>query len=74
LNLKDPIIRKKVNDLDKWRKVEGIIDTQSKYMRKAFWVNLTVKYKTTAVPVDASTEARDAELATAVDIAVEVRL
>ena len=73
MNPKDPIIRKEVNNLNKWRKVEGIIDTQLKYARKAFWVDLTVKYKTTAAPINASTEAKDAELAVAVDAAVKVR-
>ena len=35
-------------------------------MRKAFWVNLTVKYKTTTVPINAFTEAKNTEIAIAV--------
>jgi hypothetical protein len=74
LSPKDPIIPKEVNDADKWRKVEGIIEIQLKYARKAFWVNLTVRYKTAAAAIDASTEARDAEIAAAVDARVEAAL
>lgn len=68
---KDPTIPKEVNDADEWRKVEGIIETQSKYVRKAFQVNLTVKYKTAAAPVDASTEAKNTEIAAAVQAALQ---
>jgi hypothetical protein len=71
---KDPTIPKEVNDADEWREVEGIIETQSKYARKAFRVDLTVRYKTAAAAVDASTEARDAEIAAAVDARVEAAL
>ena len=68
MSLKDPIIPKEVNNIDKWRKVEGIIDTQLKYVRKAFWVNLIVKYKTATIPVNASTKARGAKFTAAVNI------
>jgi len=71
---KDPTIPKEVNDADEWREVEGIIETESKYARKAFRVNLIVKYKTAAAPVNASTEARGAEFTAAVDAAVDARL
>ena len=71
---KDPTIPKEVNDADKWREVEGIIDTQSKYARKAFWVNLIVKYKTAAAPVNASTKAKGAEFTAAVNAAINTRL
>ena len=54
---KDPTIPKEVNDADEWHKVEGIIETQSKYVRKAFWVDLIIKYKTAAAPIDASADA-----------------
>ena len=60
MNLKDPIIPKEVNDADKWRKMEGIIETQLKYIRKAFWVDLIVKYKTAAAPVNLFTKAKNA--------------
>jgi len=43
-------------------------------VRKAFWVNLIVKYKTAAAPVNAFTEARGAEFTAAVDVAVNARL
>jgi hypothetical protein len=44
-----------VNDADEWRKIEGIIEAQSKYVRKAWRVDLIVKYKAAAAPIDAST-------------------
>jgi hypothetical protein len=43
-------------------------------VRKAFWVNLIVKYKTTAAPIDVSTKARNAKLTAAVNAAIKVRL
>ena len=43
-----------MNDADEWRKVEGIIEAQSKYVRRAWRVDLTVKYKAAAAPIDAS--------------------
>ena len=43
-----------MNDADKWREVEGIIKAQLKYVRRAWRVNLTVKYKAAAAPIDAS--------------------
>jgi hypothetical protein len=51
--------------------VEGIIETQSKYARKAFHVDLLVKYKATSISVDTSTEARNAEIAAAVQAALQ---
>ena len=51
--------------------MEGIIETQSKYARKAFRVDLSVKYKATSISVDTSTEARNAEIAAAVQAALQ---
>ena len=74
LSLRDPIIPKEVNNVDEWREVEGIIETQSKYARKAFRVDLIVKYKTAAEAINASTKARDAEIAAAVNAVVNARV
>jgi len=51
LNLKDPIIPKELNDVDEWREVEGIIEAQLKYVRRAWRVNPTVKYRAATTPV-----------------------
>ena len=65
-----------MNNADEWREVEGIIEAQLKYVRRAWRVDLTVKYKAAAapidasavpidvstVPIDASTDARKAEI------------
>jgi hypothetical protein len=61
LSLKDPTILKEVNDVDKWRKVKGIIEAQLKYVRRVWRVNLIVKYKAATAPIDASTNAKDAD-------------
>jgi len=58
-----------VNDADEWREVEGIIQAQSKYVRKAWRVNLTVKYKATTAPVDASADIKNTKITIAVQAA-----
>ena len=68
---KDPLIPKEVNNADEWREVEGIIETVSKYGRKAWRVYLTVKYKAAAAPADASANTRSAEIAVAVQAALQ---
>ena len=35
-------------------------------MRKAFWVDFTVKYKTVAAPIDTFTKTKNAEITAAV--------
>ena len=68
---KDPLIPKEVNNADEWREVEEIIEAQSKYGRKAWRVYLTVKYKAAAAPADASANTRSAEIAVAVQAALQ---
>ena len=70
LNLKGPIIPKEVNKIDKQRKVEGIIEVQLKYMRRIQRVNLIVKYKAATAPINASTNARDANFTAAINTAL----
>ena len=70
LNQKDPIIPKEVNNIDKWREVEGIIEAQLKYIRRAQRVNLTVKYKAATIPVNASTNTRDTDFTAAINTAL----
>ena len=53
LSLKDFIIFKEGNNIDEQYKIKGIIEVQLKYIRKAWRVNLTVKYKAAAVPINA---------------------
>jgi len=55
-----------VNNVDKWCEVEGIIEAQSKYVRKAWRVDLIVKYKAATAPVDAFADTKNAEIAAAV--------
>ena len=65
--------------------VEGIIKAQLKYIRKAWRVNLTVKYKaaaapidasavpidTSAVPIDASADARTAKITAVIQVVLQ---
>jgi len=70
LNPKDPIIPKELNNVDEWREVEGIIEAQLKYVRRAWRVNPTVKYRAATTPVDASANARDANFTAAINAAL----
>ena len=70
LNLKDSIIPKEVNNVDKQREVEGIIKAQLKYVRRVQRVNLIVKYKATTAPINVFTNARDANFTTAINTAL----
>ena len=70
LNQKDPIIPKEVNNIDKQHKVEGIIEAQLKYIRRAQRVDFIVKYKAVTAPINASANARDANFTAAINAAL----
>ena len=67
LNLKNPTILKKINNTDKQHKVEGIIEAQLKYIKRAQRVNLIVKYKAATAPVNTSTNARNTDFTVAIN-------
>ena len=68
LNLKNPIIFKEVNNVDKQYKVKGIIKAQLKYIKKIWRVNLIVKYKTATIPVNMSTNTKGTDFTMIINI------